>query len=96
MSEFSRMSLTEAVKTIQSQKARVPVMPEWRPAETGETTVTSNWPRFCLDWTCSIWNGNAEGQPYIQYRGGPPGFLRKLDDKTLGFADFAGNRNTLL
>ena len=35
---------------------------------------------------------NAAGQPYIQHRGGPPGFLRVLDDKTIGFADFAGNR----
>ena len=35
---------------------------------------------------------NADGQPYIQHRGGPAGFLRVLDDKTLGFADFAGNR----
>lgn len=32
------------------------------------------------------------GQPYIQYRGGPPGFLRVLDQHTLGFADYAGNR----
>jgi predicted pyridoxine 5'-phosphate oxidase superfamily flavin-nucleotide-binding protein len=35
---------------------------------------------------------NAQGQPYIQHRGGPAGFLRVLDDKTIGFADFAGNR----
>jgi predicted pyridoxine 5'-phosphate oxidase superfamily flavin-nucleotide-binding protein len=35
---------------------------------------------------------NAEGQPYIQHRGGPKGFLRGLDDKTLAFADFKGNR----
>ena len=35
---------------------------------------------------------NAEGQPYIQHRGGPPGFLRVLDDKTLGIADYRGNR----
>ncbi|GJD94204.1 pyridoxamine 5'-phosphate oxidase family protein [Methylobacterium iners] len=32
------------------------------------------------------------GWPYIQYRGGPPGFLRVLDETTLGFADFRGNR----
>ena len=31
---------------------------------------------------------NALGQPYIQHRGGPAGFLRVLDDKTIGFADF--------
>jgi predicted pyridoxine 5'-phosphate oxidase superfamily flavin-nucleotide-binding protein len=30
--------------------------------------------------------------PYIQHRGGPPGFLKVLDDKTLGFADYRGNR----
>jgi hypothetical protein len=35
---------------------------------------------------------NGEGQPYIQHRGGPKGFLKVIDDKTLGFADFRGNR----
>jgi len=35
---------------------------------------------------------NRDGQPYIQHRGGPPGFLHVLDDKTLAFADFSGNR----
>jgi predicted pyridoxine 5'-phosphate oxidase superfamily flavin-nucleotide-binding protein len=35
---------------------------------------------------------NAEGQPYIQYRGGPPGLLKVVDEHTLGFADFGGNR----
>ena len=35
---------------------------------------------------------SAAGQPYIQHRGGPKGFLKAVDDKTLGFADFAGNK----
>ena len=35
---------------------------------------------------------SADGQPYIQHRGGPPGFLRVLDESTLAFADFSGNR----
>ena len=35
---------------------------------------------------------NGAGQPYVQHRGGPRGFIRVLDEKTLGFADFAGNR----
>ena len=35
---------------------------------------------------------SEEGWPYVQYRGGPPGFLKVLDDKTIGFADFRGNR----
>jgi predicted pyridoxine 5'-phosphate oxidase superfamily flavin-nucleotide-binding protein len=35
---------------------------------------------------------NAEGQPYIQHRGGPAGFLKVLDEHVIGFADFSGNR----
>ncbi len=34
----------------------------------------------------------SDGQPYIQHRGGPKGFLKVLDDRTLAFADFVGNR----
>jgi uncharacterized protein len=34
---------------------------------------------------------SESGRPYVQHRGGPPGFLQVLDDKTLGFADFRGN-----
>lgn len=34
---------------------------------------------------------SSNGYPYIQFRGGPPGFLKVLDEKTLGFADFSGN-----
>lgn len=35
---------------------------------------------------------NADGQPYIQHRGGPRGFIRVVDERTLGFADYVGNR----
>jgi predicted pyridoxine 5'-phosphate oxidase superfamily flavin-nucleotide-binding protein len=35
---------------------------------------------------------NAEGQPYVQHRGGPPGFLHVLDEHTIAFADFVGNK----
>jgi len=35
------------------------------------------------------------GWPYVQYRGGPRGFLKQIDDQTLGFADFRGNRQYL-
>ena len=35
---------------------------------------------------------NSAGQPYAQHRGGPPGFLKVLDDHTLGFADYGGNQ----
>ena len=35
---------------------------------------------------------SQSGWPYVQHRGGPPGFLKLLDDRTLGFTDFRGNR----
>lgn len=37
-------------------------------------------------------SASADGQPYVQHRGGPPGFLRVLDAQTLAFADLRGNR----
>src|SRR5262252_7360731 len=35
---------------------------------------------------------SADGQPYVQHRGGPPGFLKVLDERTLTFAEYAGNK----
>lgn len=42
--------------------------------------------------TVFLATASAAGQPYVQHRGGPPGFVRVLDEKKLGFADFSGNR----
>jgi predicted pyridoxine 5'-phosphate oxidase superfamily flavin-nucleotide-binding protein len=42
--------------------------------------------------TAYLATANAEGQPYVQHRGGPAGFLRVLDEHTIAFADFSGNR----
>lgn len=39
-----------------------------------------------------IATASADGRPYIQHRGGPKGFLKILDERTLGFADYSGNR----
>lgn len=38
---------------------------------------------------------SADGQPYVQHRGGPPGFLKVLGPDLLGFADYSGNRQYL-
>jgi predicted pyridoxine 5'-phosphate oxidase superfamily flavin-nucleotide-binding protein len=35
---------------------------------------------------------SVDGQPYVQHRGGPPGFLKVLDERTLAFADYSGNK----
>lgn len=42
--------------------------------------------------TAFLGTASAAGAPYIQHRGGPKGFLKVLDEHTLGFADYAGNR----
>jgi predicted pyridoxine 5'-phosphate oxidase superfamily flavin-nucleotide-binding protein len=58
-----------------------------------QTAIDENLERFIAEQSSFfIATSNAEGQPYIQHRGGPPGFLRVLDEHTLGFVDFRGNR----
>ena len=42
--------------------------------------------------TAFIATATANGAPYVQHRGGPKGFIKVVDDKTLGFADYRGNR----
>jgi predicted pyridoxine 5'-phosphate oxidase superfamily flavin-nucleotide-binding protein len=42
--------------------------------------------------TAYLATADASGQPYVQHRGGPKGFIRALDDQTLAFVDFNGNR----
>ena len=58
-----------------------------------ETAITPELRSFLAELDMFyLGTANAEGQPYIQYRGGSPGFLQVVDSKTLGFGDFAGNR----
>jgi predicted pyridoxine 5'-phosphate oxidase superfamily flavin-nucleotide-binding protein len=42
--------------------------------------------------TAFLGTASAQGAPYIQHRGGPKGFIKVVDEKTLGFADYRGNR----
>jgi predicted pyridoxine 5'-phosphate oxidase superfamily flavin-nucleotide-binding protein len=42
-----------------------------------------------------IATASREGWPHVQHRGGPAGFLRVFDDRTLAFADYAGNRQLI-
>lgn len=58
-----------------------------------ETHVTDALRAFLADIETSfLATASADGQPYVQHRGGPPGFIRALDDHTVGFVDFAGNK----
>ena len=89
----SDIAFTDAVKTLQSLKGSRRGYARMETGEGWETTVTAGLAQFLsvLDMFY-LGTANAAGQPYIQYRGGPPGFLKVIDDRTLGFADFAGNR----
>ncbi len=89
----SDIAFTPAVKAIQAEKgsrasyAKVEEGRGWQTAVTPElTTFLSELDMFYLG------TANADGQPYVQYRGGAPGFLKVIDENTLGFADFGGNR----
>ena len=42
--------------------------------------------------TAFLGTASADGAPYIQHRGGPKGFIKVVDERTLGFADYRGNR----
>jgi predicted pyridoxine 5'-phosphate oxidase superfamily flavin-nucleotide-binding protein len=57
------------------------------------TEITDNLRQFldAID-TFFLATASADGRPYVQHRGGPPGFLKPIGTKTLAFADFAGNR----
>src|SRR6476620_6799906 len=89
----SDIAFTPTVKSIQNQKGSRASYARMERAEGWQTTVTPELAEFLADLDMFyLGTTNAEGQPYIQYRGGSPGFLKVIDEHTLGFADFGGNR----
>ncbi|MBK8915388.1 MAG: pyridoxamine 5'-phosphate oxidase family protein [Phycisphaerales bacterium] len=89
----SDVAFTPAVKQIQQAKGSRASYAKVEQGRGWKTRITPDLTEFVavLDMFY-LGTANREGQPYIQYRGGPPGFLKVLDDETLGFADFGGNR----
>jgi predicted pyridoxine 5'-phosphate oxidase superfamily flavin-nucleotide-binding protein len=89
----SDIAFTPAVKSIQEQKGSRSSYARMERSGGWETSVTEDLEAFLANLDMFyLGTANATGQPYIQYRGGSPGFLKVLDEKTLGFADFGGNR----
>ena len=89
----SDVAFTPSVKSIQARKgsrhayARVEQNGGWR------TDIDENLAAFLADANSLYFaTASADGQPYIQHRGGPRGFVKILDHRTLGFADYSGNR----
>jgi uncharacterized protein len=92
----SDVAFTPAVKAIQAKKgsregyAQVERNGGWR------TEIDDKLAGFLAN-TNSFYmaTATADGQPYIQHRGGPKGFVKVLDKRTIAFADYAGNRQYL-
>jgi len=89
----SDIAFTDTVKKIQKEKESRSAYASMEQRGSWESTVTEFLASF-ISQRDSFYMAtvNAEGQPYIQHRGGPKGFLKVIDNKTLGFADFSGNR----
>ena len=89
----SDIAFTPSVKAIQTEKGSRSNYERMELGGGWEKAVTPELESFLADLDMFyLGTANAEGQPYIQYRGGPAGFLKVVDEKTLGFADFGGNR----
>ena len=89
----SDVAFTPAVKAVQARKgsreayARVEYNGGWR------TEISDDLAMFlAAQDSMYLATASADGQPYIQHRGGPKGFIRVLDNNTLAFADYSGNR----
>ena len=89
----SDVAFTEVVKAIQARKGSRAAYARMEQGGSWEQSITPDL-KAEIEAQTSVFfaTANTQGQPYIQHRGGPTGFLRVMDDQTIAFADFAGNR----
>jgi predicted pyridoxine 5'-phosphate oxidase superfamily flavin-nucleotide-binding protein len=89
----SDIAFTPTVKAIQQRKGSRASYERMEAGRGWSMAITPDLANFIAAQT-SVFFGtaSADGQPYIQHRGGPPGFLRVLDERTIAFADYRGNR----
>lgn len=89
----SDVAFTDTVKALQTRKGSRHGYARMERSGAWESRITPDLAAFLAAQT-SIYlaTANAQGQPYIQHRGGPAGFLHVLDEHTLGFVDYAGNK----
>jgi predicted pyridoxine 5'-phosphate oxidase superfamily flavin-nucleotide-binding protein len=89
----SDVAFTEQVKAVQSRLGSRAAYARLERNGGFETEIGKELSAFIAEQrSVFLATASAEGQPYVQHRGGPPGFLKVLDPRTLAFADFAGNR----
>jgi predicted pyridoxine 5'-phosphate oxidase superfamily flavin-nucleotide-binding protein len=91
MNNSSRV-FTPATQKAQAERGSAKAY-ERRLAEGFPDRVTPELAAFIAEQdTVFLASANAGGAPYIQHRGGPKGFIKVIDERTLGFADYRGNR----
>jgi uncharacterized protein len=89
----SDIAFTPAVKAIQDRRGSRHAYERMEENGGWEDRVTPELAAFIAERdSFFLATANAQGQPYVQHRGGPPGFLRVVDPHTLAFADYRGNR----
>ena len=89
----SDIAFTPTVKAVQVQHGSREAYTRMERERGWEQIITSELEAFIAERdSLYLGTANAEGQPYIQHRGGPKGFLKVLDARTLAFADFRGNK----
>lgn len=89
----SDIAFTETVKALQAEKGSRRAYAAMERNGSWQTTITPELAEFMAGQrSLFLATVNAAGQPYIQHRGGAPGFVRVLDANTLAFIDFSGNR----
>jgi predicted pyridoxine 5'-phosphate oxidase superfamily flavin-nucleotide-binding protein len=93
MTYSSDVAFTPAVKAVQERKGSRQSYARMEESGSWQTRITPELKVF-IEAQASVFlaTANPQSQPYIQHRGGPPGFLTVLDDETIGFVDFVGNR----
>ena len=89
----SDIAFTPSVKAMQSRRGSRVAYEKMEARGGFQTKLTPDLTAF-LSQVDSVYlaTANAVGQPYVQHRGGPKGFISALDETTLGFVDYAGNR----
>jgi len=89
----SDIAFTPTVKAVQVQHGSREAYARMERERGWEQTITPELEAFIAERdSLYLGTANADGQPYIQHRGGPKGFLKVLDERTLAFADFRGNK----
>lgn len=89
----SDVAFSAAVKAAQDARGSRQLYAKMEQTKGWRTTVTPDLANFLAEArSVYLATASAGGQPYVQHRGGPPGFIRVLDETTLAFADFSGNR----